>query len=58
VTVTHDHVLEVSNRLRDAYHNGRSYYPLHGTRITLPAIEADRPSRELLAWHNQHVFLS
>jgi putative restriction endonuclease len=58
VTVTHDQVLEVSNRLRDDYHNGRSYYPLHGTRIALPAIEADRPSRELLAWHNQHVFLS
>ena len=34
LTVTQDHVLEVSNRLRVDYQNGRSYYPLHGARAS------------------------
>ena len=57
LTVTPDYTLEVSDRLRHDYHNGRSYYPLRGTRISMPGLEAERPTRALLAWHNQHVFL-
>lgn len=57
LTVTPKYALEVSDRLRDDYHNGRSYYPLRGTRISLPAAEAERPARELIDWHNQNVFL-
>lgn len=57
MTVTPDYTLEVSDRLRHDYHNGRSYYPLRGTRISVPALETERPTRELLGWHNQNVFL-
>ncbi len=37
LTVIPDFRLEVSDRLRDDYQNGRSYYPLRGTRIPVPA---------------------
>jgi putative restriction endonuclease len=57
LTVTPKYTLEVSDRLRADYHNGRSYYPLRGTRISLPAVETERPTRELINWHNQNVFL-
>jgi len=57
VTVTPGYALEVSDRLRDDYHNGRSYYPLRGTRISVPAVESERPTCDLLDWHNQNVFL-
>jgi putative restriction endonuclease len=57
VTVTPDYTLEVSNRLRHDYHNGRSYYPLRGTRISVPVLETEQPTRDLLVWHNQNVFL-
>jgi putative restriction endonuclease len=57
VTVMPDYTLEVSDRLRHDYHNGRSYYPLRGTRISAPALETERPTPDLLAWHNQNVFL-
>jgi putative restriction endonuclease len=57
VTVTPDYALEVSDRLRHDYQNGRSYYPLCGTPISMPVLETERPTRDLLAWHNQNIFL-
>ena len=57
LTVTRDYTLEVSDRLRHDFQNGRSYYPLRGTRISVPALETERPTRDLLDWHNQNVFL-
>ena len=56
VTVTPDHTVEVSDRLRHDYHNGRSYFPLRGTRNSAVS-ERERPTRDLLDWHNQNVFL-
>ncbi|MGI8498957.1 MAG: HNH endonuclease [Gemmatimonadaceae bacterium] len=57
VTVTPEHNLEVSNRLRADYNNGRTYYPLHGSLLRLPASNSDRPAEEFLSWHNDHIFL-
>ena len=50
--------LEVSNRLRLDYANGRSYYPLHGARISVPQSLKEAPSVEWLKWHNEHKFLA
>lgn len=57
LTLTSDHRLEVSARLRDDYHNGRTYYPLHGRAIRLPRRDRDRPNAEYIRWHNDNVFL-
>ncbi len=57
VTVTPDYRFEVSRRLREDFSNGRSYYPLCGTRISLPDDPAARPDRHLLDWHNSERFL-
>lgn len=56
VTVTLDRRLEVGRRLRDDYSNGRSYYPLHGKELRLPAKSAERPAPEFIRWHNEHVY--
>ncbi len=58
LTVTPNRMFEVSSRLRRDYDNGRSYYPLHGKHIAIPATGADRPSVELLQWHNENVFVA
>lgn len=58
LTVTEEHRLEVSRRLRIDYQNGRSYYPLHGSRISLPSCPGDTPDPELLKWHNEEVFVA
>ena len=56
VTVSQDLHLEVSARLRADYHNGRTYYPLHGQALRMPDTPEDKPGAEFLAWHNEHVY--
>jgi putative restriction endonuclease len=57
VTVTPELRLEVGARLRDEFHNGHSYHPLHGSRLRVPRDASLRPSSRCLQWHNQRVFL-
>jgi putative restriction endonuclease len=56
VTITTDHRLEVSLHLKQDYENGRSYYPLHGQQIALPASIRDKPNKQHLEWHNENVY--
>jgi putative restriction endonuclease len=56
VTVTPDARLRVSDRLREDFSNGRSYYPLNGKEVSFPTREAEQPDRDFLRWHNQSVF--
>lgn len=56
VTVTPDLRLVVSRRLREEFSNGKSYYPLDGEQVRVPATSKHRPSTELLRWHNDNVF--
>jgi putative restriction endonuclease len=56
VTVTPALRLEVSGRLRGEFENGRTYYPLHGTEVTIPTRVPLQPDANLLRWHNERVF--
>jgi putative restriction endonuclease len=56
VTVTPDFRFEVSQRLREEFENGKTYYALQGNVIQLPDRVADRPDPDLLRWHNERVF--
>lgn len=57
MTITQDHRLEVSLRLKADYDNGRTYYPLHGAKLALPIATQERPTLEFIQWHNEHVYL-
>lgn len=53
LTVTVDHTVEVSSRIREEFENGRDYYALRGQKLkVIPSREADQPAREFLEWHN------
>ena len=56
LTVTPERKIEVSPRLREDYSNGRSYYPLHGSPLRVPARESEQPAAEFLRWHNATVY--
>jgi putative restriction endonuclease len=56
ITVTPEHRIEVSGRLRDDFSNGRSYYPLHGSVLRLPSDATQHPARAYIDWHNEHVY--
>jgi putative restriction endonuclease len=56
VTVTPEYRFQVSQRLREEFDNGRTYYALEGQVIQLPDRPAERPDPSLLQWHNEEVF--
>jgi len=57
ITVTPGYKIEVSNRLRAEFENGRSYYPYHGVSLNhFPAQSDDKPLKELLSWHNENIY--
>ena len=59
VTVTPEHRILVSPRLKSDYENGKSYYPFDGKPLVVrPDGGADQPDADCLDWHNTHVFLS
>jgi putative restriction endonuclease len=57
VTVDEEAKFVVSQRLKQDFSNGRSYYGLQGQTLGMPAEAARHPSREALAWHREQVFL-
>ena len=57
VTIDEGHRFVVGHRLRDDYENGRSYYGLHGTPLTLPSDTDLRPADAGLQWHRTNAFL-
>ena len=57
ITVTPEHRLEVSVRIKEEFQNGKEYYSAHGNSILLPEPSELRPSKDFLSWHNQNVFL-
>lgn len=56
ITVTPDHHVEASNRMRDDFNDGENYIRLHGQRISLPGEERERPSPDFLRWHNENRY--
>ena len=57
LTVTPEHHVEVSRKIREEFENGRDYYQYHGKPlIVLPDQVWEKPGREFLKWHNERVF--
>lgn len=57
IAVTPEYKIEVSNRIREEFENGRDYYALHGRGLkVLPVAEEKRPSLEVLQWHCEEVY--
>jgi putative restriction endonuclease len=56
LSVDADNRLLVSDRLRDHFKNGKSYYPLRGRALRVPEGTANQPDPERLRWHREHHF--
>lgn len=57
LTITPSMAVEVSKKIREEFENGRDYYRLHSSIIRLPSHTENRPSKDYLEWHNDHVYL-
>ena len=57
LTITPDYRVEVSQRIRKQYENGRDYYKMHGKHlVVLPDRAIDRPSPDFIEWHNHKIY--
>jgi putative restriction endonuclease len=57
ITLTKDHHVEVSKRIKEEFENGQEYYALHGRPlVVLPQAAIERPSDEFIEWHNEQVY--
>jgi putative restriction endonuclease len=58
ITLTEGLRVEVSKRIREEFENGREYYAYHGRQVVaIPERVEDRPAKDFLQWHNEHVFV-
>ncbi|MFN7172778.1 MAG: hypothetical protein ACK4P3_08370 [Fimbriimonadaceae bacterium] len=58
LTVTPDYRVRVSPKPSELYVNGRLYTAFEGSKLgSLPSEEQFRPSREMLAWHEENQFV-
>lgn len=57
ITVTPDYRVEVSEKIRERFENGKHYYMFHEKPLAiLPQAGDEQPSRDFLAWHNSEVY--
>jgi putative restriction endonuclease len=57
MTVTNDYKIEVSNRIKQEFENGREYYRYHGNSLlNLPIRMINKPSNQFIEWHNQNIY--
>ncbi len=58
MTVTENYRVEVSQRIKEEYDNGKTYYAMHGNEILLPPNKNLSPAKEYILWHNEHIYLA
>lgn len=57
ITITDKYDVEVSNKIREEFENGRDYYKYHGSHmLILPDSQRDLPDKKCLRWHNENIF--
>lgn len=57
LTLTKELKVEISNRIKQEFQNGKEYYKYHGTALTnLPSREFDKPKNDFIDWHNSNIF--
>lgn len=57
LTITGDHKVEVSSRIKEEFHNGKEYYQYHGKDLfVLPSRDIEKPSKQFVDWHNENIY--
>lgn len=57
ITITTEHKVEISSRIKEEFQNGREYYQYHGKELLiLPNKEIDMPNERFIDWHNTNIY--
>lgn len=59
LTITKNHTIEVSSRIKLEFQNGKEYYQFHGQNLkVLPSKHSNLPDKQFIDWHNTNIFKS
>lgn len=57
LTVNSELRVEVSQRIKEEFFNGREYYRFHGKELmSVPLRNIDKPGKNYLEWHNLNIY--
>jgi putative restriction endonuclease len=57
LTITKDLKIEVSQRIKEEFQNGKEYYQYHGKELQfIPSREIDKPNKNFIDWHNSYIY--
>ena len=57
LTITNDYKIEVSQRIKEEFQNGKEYYQYHGKELLyLPQKPIDKPNETYIDWHNNNIY--
>lgn len=57
LTITNDHKIEVSSKIKEEFQNGKEYYQFHGKDLMfLPNRDMDKPNVKYIDWHNSNIY--
>jgi putative restriction endonuclease len=57
ITITKEHNIEVSSRIKEEFQNGKEYYQFHGKKLLhIPQRILDKPNINYIDWHNSNIF--
>jgi putative restriction endonuclease len=57
LTITKNHKIEVSSKIKEEFQNGKEYYQFHGKDLMfLPKRDMDKPSANYIDWHNSNIY--
>ncbi|MBK9728989.1 MAG: HNH endonuclease [Saprospiraceae bacterium] len=57
LTITNEHKVEISSRIKEEFQNGKEYYQYHGKELLfLPNREIDKPNGQYIDWHNNKIY--
>ena len=59
LTITDEYKIEVSNRIKQEYENGKEHYQYHGKILhNIPNKDMNKPNKNYIEWHNSNIFKS
>lgn len=57
ITISKEFKVEVSQKIREEFENGREYYKYQGSNLFVSDLrDIDKPNKEYIDWHNSNVY--
>ena len=57
MTITIEHTIEISRKIKEIFENEKEYYKYHGKELLiLPKKIVNHPNEQYINWHNENIY--